>query len=234
MSYKVVEVFESIQGEGANAGQLAVFIRFVGCTHWSGLKDKREGKGACAQWCDTDFISHHPHGPFNAATLAALARKTSERAPLVVLTGGEPFLQVDRDLIDALHNHYFEVAVETNGTVDPKPGAVVDWVTCSPKLGGDGSILPVVFDWVSELKVVLPGVGWGSDLDGWSLPLLTDLRSRVRTKHHYVQPQDPASQSSSETGRVLMRDAVRQCFDIVRADPEWRLSAQMHKLLDLP
>src|SRR6476469_9637492 len=208
MSYAVKEAFLTLQGEGVQSGSRAVFLRFAGCNLWSG----READRATAQcnFCDTDFVGTDGEngGRYDAERLAgrvAALWGEGERA-LVVITGGEPMLQLDAALIDALHARGFEIAVETNGTL-PAP-AGIDWICVSPKAGTD-----VVQRTGDELKLVWPQAGVDPmALLGWDF------------RHFLIQPMDCAD-----------ADAARQAaIDYVLRHPEWRVSLQTHKLLGLP
>jgi len=209
-AYAVKEVYYTLQGEGANAGRPAAFVRFSGCNLWSGRDaDRGNGPGPCSAWCDTDFVgTGGPNGGrYHAAALAAKAAEAwgaGRAGRFAVLTGGEPMLQVDAVLIDALHRFGFEVAVETNGT-RPVPDSV-DWITVSPKPGTE-----VVQRRGQELKLVHPQDGVDpADFLGWSFG------------RFYLQPLDGREGSAAE--------AARYCL----AHPPWRLSVQAHKLLGLP
>lgn len=209
MTYSVKEIFYTLQGEGANAGRAAVFCRFAGCNLWSGREEDRAS--AVCQFCDTDFVGTDGTlgGKFSgAADLAALiAEQWPAGAPhrLVVLTGGEPLLQVDTALIDALHAQGFEIAVETNGTVAAPAG--IDWLCVSPKAGST-----LVQTTGNELKVVIPQ-------DGQDLNALAALPFA----HHFLQAMDgPLAQSNAQI-------ATAHCM----ADPRWRLSVQTHKVLGI-
>ena len=208
MSYAVKEIFPTLQGEGMQAGRRAVFLRFAGCNLWSG----READRADAQcnFCDTDFVGLDGEngGRYEAGALAdrvaALWGEAERR--LVVITGGEPLLQLDAALIAALHGHGFEIAVESNGTL-PAP-AGIDWLCISPKAGTD-----VVQRRGDELKLVWPQAGIEpAALLGWDF------------RHFLIQPMD-----------CVEGDAARAAaIDYVLGHPEWRLSLQNHKLLGLP
>ena len=209
MTYSVKEIFYTLQGEGANAGRAAVFCRFAGCNLWSGREEDRAS--AVCQFCDTDFVGTDGTlgGKFSgAADLAALiAAQWPAGAPhrLVVLTGGEPLLQVDTALIDALHAQGFEIAVETNGTVAAPAG--IDWLCVSPKAGST-----LVQTTGNELKVVIPQ-------DGQDLNALAALPFA----HHFLQAMDgPLAQRNAQI-------ATAHCM----ADPRWRLSVQTHKVLGI-
>lgn len=207
MSYAVKEIYLTLQGEGMQAGRRAVFLRFAGCNLWSG----READRATAQcrFCDTDFVgTDGAHGGrYESAELAARVAALWGKAPrpLVVVTGGEPLLQLDAALIEALHARGFEVAVETNGTLAAPPG--LDWICVSPKAGTE-----TVQRRGDELKLVWPQEGIDPDtLLGWDF------------RHFLVQPMDCAD---GETCRAA-------AIDLVMRDPRWRLSLQAHKLLGL-
>jgi len=208
MGYAVKEIFLTLQGEGMQAGRRAVFLRFAGCNLWSG----READRAEAQcnFCDTDFVGLDGvnGGRYDAASLAAKAAALWRRGPrpLVVITGGEPMLQLDAALIDALHAAGFEIAVETNGTL-PAP-AGLDWICVSPKAGTE-----VVQRAGDELKLVWPQPGIDPDaLTGWDF------------RHFLIQPLDCADREA----------ALAEAIDFVMRNPDWSLSLQTHKLLGLP
>lgn len=207
--YAIKEIFYTLQGEGAKAGTPAVFCRFTGCNLWSGREEDRAT--AQCRFCDTDFVGADGVGGGKFATGEALAAKCREAAgesgaTLVVLTGGEPMLQVDAALIDALHGAGFEIAIETNGTL-PVPGAI-DWVCVSPKAGT--TLAQRTGD---ELKLVYPQDG----LDPGSLRVLAFT-------HLFLQPMDGPVQRENTSA------AVAYC----KSHPEWRLSLQTHKLLGIP
>lgn len=208
MSYAVKEIFLTLQGEGMQAGRRAVFLRFAGCNLWTGREEDRAD--AQCRFCDTDFVGLDGEngGRYEAG---ALAEKVSDlwgagERPLVVITGGEPMLQLDQALIAALHGRGFEIAVETNGTL-PAP-AGIDWICVSPKAGTE-----IVLRSGDELKLVWPQPG----LDPQAL-LAWDFR------HFLIQPMDCAE------GEAAREAAIGYVF----AHPRWRLSLQTHKLLGLP
>jgi 7-carboxy-7-deazaguanine synthase len=208
MSYAVKEIFLTLQGEGMQAGRRAVFLRFAGCNLWSG----READRAAAQcnFCDTDFVGMDGEngGRYEAGALAARVAELwgeGER-PLVVITGGEPMLQLDSALIDALHDRGFEIAVETNGTFPAPPG--IDWICVSPK--GSAEVVQRSGD---ELKLVWPQPGVEPErFAGWDF------------RHFLIQPMDCAD------GEAARAAAIRYVME----NPRWRLSLQSHKLLGLP
>ncbi len=211
MSYAVKEIFYTLQGEGAQAGRAAVFCRFAGCNLWSGREADR--LTAVCQFCDTDFVGVDGMGGGRFESADALAEAIEEKWPgeavmgrrFVVCTGGEPLLQVNRSLIDALHRRGFEIAVETNGTVAAPEG--LDWVCVSPKAGtrlaqGSGD----------ELKLVYPQANAQPE----EFELLT-------FRHFFLQPMDgPDREENTER-------AVRYCLE----HPQWRVSLQTHKILGI-
>jgi 7-carboxy-7-deazaguanine synthase (Cx14CxxC type) len=210
MGYLVKEIFLTLQGEGANAGRAAVFCRFTGCNLWTGHEEHR-ARAVC-QFCDTDFVGTDGPGGGRFADADALADAVAdtwaagEEHRFVVCTGGEPLLQLDLALVEALHQRGFEIAIETNGTLRPPPG--VDWVCVSPKAGAD-----LVLTEGDELKLVYPQPG----LDPSSVEGLDFA-------HFLLQPMDgPDRQRNTDL-------AVAYC----RAHPRWRLSLQTHKYLGIP
>ena len=208
MSYAVKEIFLTLQGEGLQAGRRAVFLRFAGCNLWSGREQDR-AEAQCT-FCDTDFVGMDgENGGRYAAD--ALADKVMDlwmegERPLVVITGGEPMLQLDAALIDALHARGFEIAVESNGTLPAPDG--IDWLCVSPKAG-----TRVVQRSGDELKLVWPQSGMDPEhLLGWQF------------RHFLIQPMDCAEAEAARAAAI----------DYVLAHPAWRLSLQTHKLLGLP
>ncbi|MGJ7570900.1 7-carboxy-7-deazaguanine synthase [Variovorax sp. RB2P76] len=209
MTYSVKEIFYTLQGEGLRAGRPAVFCRFAGCNLWTGQEKQRSS--AICQFCDTDFVGtdgtlggKYPNADVLAALVAAQWPEGHAHR-YVVLTGGEPLLQVDVSLIDALHSHQFEIAVETNGTIAAPVG--IDWICVSPKAGAD---------WVQrsgdELKLVYPQLG-----------MHPDSLSEHDFQHHLLQPMDGP----------LQRQNTRDAIDYCQAHPQWRLSVQTHKILNI-
>lgn len=209
MTYSVKEIFYSLQGEGRRAGRPAVFCRFAGCNLWTGREEDRS-KAIC-QFCDTDFVGTDGTlgGKFQTATslaeLVAAQWPVGEGHRYVVLTGGEPLLQVDSALIDALHEREFEIAVETNGSVEAPPG--LDWICVSPKAGA-----PWVQRRGNELKLAYPQSG-----------LLPNAVTNVQFDHYLIQPID------GPLRLVNTRAAIAYC----QAHPRWCLSVQTHKVLDI-
>ena len=208
--YTVKEIFFTLQGEGANTGRAAVFCRFTGCNLWTGREVDRTH--AVCQFCDTDFVGISPDGG-RFADAAALADAVAAQWPagdrdgerFVVCTGGEPLLQLDTDLIDALHARGFVVAVETNGT-QPAPEGI-DWICVSPKAGAD-----LVLTRGSELKLVFPQKG-----------AEPERFEKLAFDHWYLQPMDGPDRDANT------RAAVKYCL----AHPRWRLSLQTHKALGI-
>jgi 7-carboxy-7-deazaguanine synthase len=211
MTYSVKEMFYTLQGEGTHAGRPAVFLRFAGCNLWTGREQDR-AKAIC-QFCDTDFIGTDGQGggkfdtPSAVATaIAALWPDHSVGKPYVVCTGGEPLLQLDTPLIDALHSAGFEIAVETNGTIAAPAG--IDWICVSPKAGAD-----FVQKAGHELKLVYP--------QALASP---DMFTHLDFKGFFLQPMDGPNASANTQA------AIAYCL----ANPHWRLSLQTHKMLGIP
>lgn len=209
MSYSVKEIYYTLQGEGVHTGRPAVFCRFAGCNLWSGREEHRET--AICKFCDTDFVGVDGPGGGRFSSAEELAWVAASQwpdvpgKPFIVLTGGEPLLQVDAGLLDALHGAGFEIAVETNGTVAPPPG--IDWLTVSPKAG---AILAVRGG--DELKLVFPQPG--------AEPTRYE---KLEFKHWLLQPMDgPDREANTHL-------AVTYCL----THPRWRLSLQTHKILGL-
>jgi 7-carboxy-7-deazaguanine synthase len=210
VTYTVKEIFKTLQGEGAQAGRPAVFCRFAGCNLWSGREQDRAA--AICKFCDTDFVGTDGPGGGRFESAAELARAIGEAwtsaAPrrFVVFTGGEPLLQLDAALIEAVHRLDFEIAVETNGTQDAAGG--IDWICVSPKAGA-----PLKQRCGDELKLVYPQAGIDpADLSG------------LEFDHFWLQPMDGADRAANTAA------AIAYCL----AHPQWRLSVQMHKLVGIP
>ncbi|MEO1207460.1 MAG: 7-carboxy-7-deazaguanine synthase [Pseudomonadota bacterium] len=209
--YQVKEIFLTLQGEGANVGRTAVFCRFAGCNLWSGREQDRAS--AVCQFCDTDFVGTDGVNGARFETAERLAEAIADRWPsadrtnrFVVLTGGEPMLQVDDALIDAVHAQGFEIAIETNGTL-AVPTAI-DWICVSPKAGA-----PLVQRSGHELKLVYP-----------QDDLLPDAVADLTFGFKLLQPMDgPAREANTKA-------AVAYC----QRHPEWRLSFQTHKAIGIP
>ncbi|GIV61981.1 MAG: 7-carboxy-7-deazaguanine synthase [Rhodothermaceae bacterium] len=213
MTYTVKEIYYTLQGEGAQTGRPAVFLRFAGCNLWTGREEDR-ARAVC-RFCDTDFVGTDGPGGGKYRSPAELARAVADRwpgprdgrdRPYVVCTGGEPLLQLDVPLIEALHAEGFEVAVETNGTRPAPPG--LDWVCVSPKAGAD-----LVLTRGHELKLVYPQPG-----------APPERFRNLNFQHFFLQPMDGPDVAENT------RRALRYCLD----NPPWRLSLQTHKLLAIP
>jgi 7-carboxy-7-deazaguanine synthase (Cx14CxxC type) len=215
MSYLVKELFLTLQGEGAHSGRPAVFCRFSGCNLWTGREEHRSI--AICQFCDTDFVGTDGPGGGKFASAVDLAEAVSAMwssggavpgigRPYVVCTGGEPLLQLDEELIDALHDVGFEIAIETNGTLAVPAG--IDWVCVSPKAGAD-----FVVSEGNELKLVFPQNG-----------LSPDEFAELAFENFYLQPMDGLERTRNT------QLAVAYCLE----HPNWRLSTQTHKYLGIP
>ena len=213
MSYAVKELYYTLQGEGAQAGRPAVFLRFAGCNLWTGREADRAS--AICGFCDTDFVGTDGPGGGRFAAACDLADAVaatwpaalgSHTRPFVVCTGGEPLLQLDAPLVAALHEAGFEVAIETNGTLLPPPG--IDWICVSPKAQA-----PLVVTSGDELKLVYPQEG-----------AAPERFAGLGFRHFSLQPMDgPQREQNTEL-------SVRYCLE----HPQWRLSLQTHKLLGIP
>lgn len=208
--YSVKEMFYTLQGEGAQSGRPAVFCRFSGCNLWSGREQDRAG--AVCDFCDTDFVGTDGQNGGKFATAEALARAAmalwpdpGAGRPYLVCTGGEPALQLDQPLVDAFHAAGFEIAIETNGT-RPLPDGI-DWVCVSPKAGTD-----LVVTRGQELKLVYP--------QRLSPP---ERYEGLAFEHFYLQPLDDTNASVNQ----------QRCVDYCLAHPQWKLSLQTHKILDI-
>ena len=221
MSYKIKEIFYTLQGEGGQTGRAAVFCRFTGCNLWTGREKDRE-KAIC-KFCDTDFVGTNGLNGGRFKTAAEVAAKVNEiwgntegglnssishkkAKKYVVCTGGEPALQLDKALVDAFHAEGFEIAIETNGTIPLAEG--IDWVCVSPKAGAAVVVLRG-----AELKLVFPQMGAEPEL-------FADLEFN----NFYIQPMDSP-----------LRDVHKKmALDFCLQNPQWKLSLQTHKILDIP
>ena len=209
MTYTVKELFLTLQGEGAQTGRRAVFLRFAGCNLWSGREQDRAA--AVCNFCDTDFVGTNGPGGGKFATAEGLALAAAgawgpaAHHRLVVCTGGEPLLQLDPPLIDALHGHGFEIAIESNGTQDAPVG--LDWICVSPKAGA-----PLKLTHGNELKLVFPQ------------PLaMPDRFEHLAFNNFFLQPMDGPDREANTQA------AIAWCL----AHPPWRLSLQTHKITGL-
>lgn len=209
MTYSIKEIFYSLQGEGAQSGRPAVFCRFTGCNLWSGREQDRNN--AICQFCDTDFVGSDGQGGGKFASAQALAHRLksfwpeSEVKPYLVCTGGEPMLQLDDALIDALHQHDFEVAIETNGTIAVPDS--VDWICVSPK--ADAELIQVKGN---ELKLVYP-----------QIKIKPHDCEALNFDYFYLQAMD------SDLLNDHLKKTLQYCLD----HPQWRLSLQTHKTLHI-
>lgn len=207
--YKVKEIFYTLQGEGAHTGRPAVFCRFTGCNLWSGREEDRSE--AICQFCDTDFrgTDGKNGGRYSkeelAAKVASLWPTENKEQAYVVCTGGEPLLQLDEELVDAFHEQQLEVAVETNGTIAAPSN--IDWICMSPKANSD-----IVLKKGNELKLVYPQ-------DNLSPEDFTSFDFEL----FYLQPMDSPTQAQN----------MQATLDYCLAHPQWRMSLQTHKILDI-
>jgi len=207
MTYAVKEIFYTLQGEGAHTGRPAVFLRFAGCNLWTGLeRDRDKGPGGCSRWCDTDFVGGTKFR--TAQDLFAAVSSHWPRAggqPFVVCTGGEPLLQLDASLLSLFNDAGWFVSVETNGTVDPPAGKL--WLTVSPKAGSELRVLKG-----NELKLIFPQAGADpSRFEG------------LEFEHFFLQPMDSADRARN----------TEQALEYCLSHPQWRLSLQTHKILNI-
>jgi 7-carboxy-7-deazaguanine synthase len=209
MTYAVKEIFLTLQGEGVQAGRRAVFVRFAGCNLWSGREQDRAA--ATCRFCDTDFVGVDGVGGGKFGDADALAAEVARHwgddtnLRYVVLTGGEPMLQVNRPLVEALHARSFQIGVESNGTLEAVDG--IDWLCISPKAGS-----AVVQTSGNELKLVWPQQGIDPrTFEAWQFD------------HFLIQPMDCADHIAARA----------EAIDFVMANPRWRLTTQTHKTLGL-
>ncbi len=215
--YSVKEIFATLQGEGAQAGRAAIFCRFTGCNLWSGREEDRFS--AVCQFCDTDFVGTDgvgggkfasPEDLANAIENTWLHSMRTQQYRFVVMTGGEPLLQLDNPLIEALHARRFEIAIETNGTIRVPKG--IDWVCLSPKAGAE-----LVVKQAQELKLVVPQVGHQP-----MEPVLHRFEG-MDFRHRYLQPMDGPNLS----------DNIAYAVELCQKHPLWRLSLQTHKMIGI-
>ena len=206
--YSIKEIYYTLQGEGANTGKPAVFCRFSGCNLWSGLEKDRST--AICQFCDTDFwgIDGELGGKYGAGDLAKTIKSLFDPDALeflVVCTGGEPLLQLDQELVDALHDEGLFIAIETNGTLDPPEG--IDWICMSPKANTH-----IVLTEGDEVKIVFPQENiHPKDFEN------------MKFDHFFLQPMDGKN----------VEENVQHCIDYCLNHPRWRLSLQTHKLIGI-
>jgi 7-carboxy-7-deazaguanine synthase len=210
MTYSVKEIFYTLQGEGANAGRPAVFCRFSGCNLWTGRESDRET--AVCQFCDTDFVGvngvnggKYKHASDLVGAVEKLWPRENHKRRFVVLTGGEPILQVDQALVDEFHDRGFFIAVETNGTLPPPSG--IDWLCVSPKADAE-----IVVKSGQELKLVFPQAG-----------VDPSKFTEYEFDNFYLQPMDG----------ILQRENIARATDYCLSNPHWNLSIQMHKIIGI-
>jgi len=246
-NYVVTEIFHTLQGEGLWSGRPAVFMRLAGCNQWNGIPaDRHKGSGACAMWCDTNFAKGSKMDLETVLTQLDAAWATHslpEPGRMVVISGGEPTLQIDEALIVELKRNGWFVAIETNGTIDNPALALCDHVCVSPKRGSE------LLVWTAaELKVILPGGIPGGPIEHqWSNADLEYLSVLGIWSHKFVQPQDITEASAVEqtylhtirtgkpgevpSGAGQFESNVQTCIDFIGTHPGWRLSYQVHKIL---
>ena len=215
--YSVKELFATLQGEGAQAGRAALFCRFAGCHLWSGREEDRST--AICQFCDTDFVGTDGVGGgkfdsadhlANAIEAAWLETMGTDRYRYVVMTGGEPLLQLDAPLIEALHYRYFEIAIETNGTIKIPNG--IDWVCLSPKANAE-----LVVKQADEIKLVVP------QTEHQPIEITLHRFEGMDFRHRYLQPMDGPQ----------LRENTAYAVELCQKHPLWRLSVQTHKMIGI-
>ena len=215
--YSVKELFATLQGEGAQAGRAAIFCRFAGCNLWSGREEDRST--AICQFCDTDFVGTDGVGGgkfdstdhlANAIEAAWLETMGTDRYRYVVMTGGEPLLQLDAPLIEALHHRYFEIAIETNGTIKIPDG--IDWVCLSPKANAE-----LVVKQADEIKLVVP------QTEHQPIEITLHRFEGMDFRHRYLQPMDGPQ----------LRENTAYAVELCQKHPLWRLSVQTHKMIGI-
>ena len=208
--YTIKEIYYTLQGEGYHTGRPAIFIRFSGCNLWSG-KEKDRKKAIC-NWCDTDFLGTNGTngGKYSAKNIKKkilnLWPLNVESLPYVILTGGEPLLQIDDKLVRNIHEAGFEIGLETNGTLNPPDG--IDWICVSPKANTD-----LILVKGNELKVVYPQSG-----------INPKIYEKMQFEHFFIQPMDGTNQQKT----------TKKSKDFVMKNPVWKLSIQTHKILGIP
>ncbi len=215
--YSVKELFATLQGEGAQAGRAAIFCRFTGCNLWSGREEDRST--AICQFCDTDFVGTDGIGGGKFDSAADLAKTIEARwlevmgtqyYRYVVMTGGEPLLQLDAPLIEALHQRHFEIAIETNGTIKIPNG--IDWVCLSPKANAE-----LLVKQADEIKLVVP------QIEHQSIETVLHRFEGMDFRHRYLQPMDGPQ----------LRENTAYAVELCQKHPLWRLSLQTHKMIGI-
>lgn len=244
--YNVRGIYPTIHGEGARAGTKVVVASLAGCNLWGGDPADRLGPGACAAWCDSDFSGGKAMTAAEILNNADALWKTGGEK-WILLTGGEPMLQLDQGLVEALHDGGWKIAIETNGTLDPEVSTpqggkvplaeMLDWVCVSPKLGSTTRLTRG-----DELKVVLPGAVPPDP--GWTPEALEKLAEEGRWKHLFVQPQDPIDPRKLESSFLrklggskdlagTFQIHLQRCVSWVAEHPDWRLGIQQQKFSGL-
>ena len=215
--YSVKELFATLQGEGAQSGRAAIFCRFAGCNLWSGREEDRST--AICQFCDTDFVGTDGVGGgkfdsadhlANAIEAAWLETMGTDRYRYVVMTGGEPLLQLDAPLIEALHRRYFEIAIETNGTIKIPNG--IDWICLSPKANAE-----LVVKQADEIKLVVP------QTEHQPIEITLHRFEGMDFRYRYLQPMDGPQ----------LRENTAYAVELCQKHPLWRLSVQTHKMIGI-
>ena len=216
MTYTVKEIYITLQGEGAHTGRLAVFCRFSGCNLWTGREEDRDT--AICQFCDTNFVGHDGTGGGKFSNAHELAEAINQcwgiSDPIhkfVVFTGGEPLLQLDRTLIEAIKSRGFQIAIETNGTINVPVG--IDWICLSPKLNSQLHVLQA-----DEIKLVWPQPNCSDSYEN-----VLARFEKMSFKHYFIQPLDDSNRQEN----------TNLAIKICQLRPKWRLSLQTHKYLGI-
>ncbi|MBC5993532.1 7-carboxy-7-deazaguanine synthase QueE [Pontibacter cellulosilyticus] len=230
-TYRVKSVWKTLQGEGLFAGRPAVFVRMVGCNLWSGYADTRERDAArtganCPMWCDTDFTKEGSRA-YTAAELAQEMRSVGGDVRFCVITGGEPLLHLKAELVEALHQAGFFIAIETNGTVSLQEACwneeenrleAPDWIVCSPKLPQE----QLTLEYFDELKLVLPDYHPAKYSDFAQRQRLNEVQNN-QLPLLWLQPEDGDR----------LHQATQMAINYALDNPEWRVSVQTHKILNV-
>lgn len=231
-TYRIKENMLTIQGEGLRSGSKSVFVRFSGCDLWSGREEDRNKGKICARFCDTDFVGGDKYDLTRLRDVMYQlwgSQGSMAGQKWCVLTGGEPSLQIDQSLVDALHADGWMIAVETNGCTDNAAVRSCDHICLSPKRGTDWKALGKAH----EIKVVLPGAAPGEE--GWTdteleaIERLVDDMGMRKLPALFVQPQDPSAYIKLGSTPAY-QPSVQRCIDFVMAHPSWRISTQQHKV----
>jgi 7-carboxy-7-deazaguanine synthase (Cx14CxxC type) len=217
MTYTVKEIYVTLQGEGAQTGRAAVFLRFAGCNLWSGREEDRST--ALCTFCDTDFIGTTGENGGKYKTSQELMQKIAslwkaKERPYIVCTGGEPLLQMDQDLVTTFHAQGFEIAIETNGTMLPSDDIKLDWICVSPKGSNDLQLKKG-----NEIKLVYPQKEAEAHPDNFK---------NMEFDYFFLQPLDVIGNSKQTAANI------KAASDYCMQNPQWRLSLQTHKMIGLP